>query len=282
MSENPPEEGFQTWDRPRHEYVDKAMRPSPPMEGAGAVPKVHLLWATPDPLGAIAAACRMYEGKVTYSLDDITPEERVYYWDQVFQTHLRAPLEFVKFHFFIEAVTRSFTHQMVRQRTAVYAQESLRFAVKENLEIWVDMIQEIQDTYNLLISRGIPAEDARGLLPHATTTRLNYCTDLRNLLEVAGNRLCTQAAFEWRAVFAGIMSAIRQYRNFDYTAWQFEMIGEPAAQTFAPICYRKGSCPFMAVFDRDCIIRARVNSGRWDEIDPKEWMLDPTAGRRSE
>src|SRR5205085_233882 len=90
------------------------------------------LWMTPDPLGAIAAACRMYEGKPTYDMSDVTDEERIHYSQQVQKTHLTAPLEFVKFHFFVEGVTRSFTHQLVRQRTAVYAQESLRFAVKDN------------------------------------------------------------------------------------------------------------------------------------------------------
>jgi hypothetical protein len=49
---------------------------------------------------------------------------------------------------------------------------------------------------------------------------------------------------------------------------------------FKRICYSLGKCPFMAVFDRQCTIRSRVNEGKFDEIDPREWMADPTAGRR--
>ena len=43
-----------------------------------------------------------------------------------------APLEWIQVALLIEGVTRAFTHQMVRQRTATFVQESLRFAVKDN------------------------------------------------------------------------------------------------------------------------------------------------------
>lgn len=287
-------------------------------------PQVHLLWMTPDPLGAIAAACKMYEGKVVRSLGDITDEDRRHYWQQARSTHLTAPLEFVKFHFMIEGVDRALTHQMVRQRTAVFAQESLRFAVKENLAdetprppsivqnevaetLWDECIEEIEYAYSRLVNAGIPAEDARGLLPHATTTRLHYCTDLRNLIEHAGNRLCTQAQFHWRLVFMRIAEAIGRYADTDFArqtgghpddnpvpeaGWQFQEL----ASGFRPVCYLQGQCPFNAVWDRDCSIRERVRglaaSGvpDWENpehagslvIRPSEWLADPNAARRQE
>lgn len=294
-------------------WADPAMFEAAPIEKDGELvtPKVHLLWATPDPLGAIAAACRMYEGKPTYSLSDVNDEERKHYWEQVQKTHLKAPLEFVKLHFFIEGVTRSFTHQMVRQRTAVYAQESLRFAVKDDilgetavppsllnptrgseLRVWTTAIETIQKVYHMLVNAGIPAEDARGLLPHAITTRLNYATDLRALLDHAGNRLCTQAQFEWRAVFLGIVKAIHDYQGVtneavgvDYKSaiyresdWQFQLIAKSGV--FKPVCFQLGHCPFTADFDRQCTIRERVQRGAFEEIKPEEYMADPTAGRR--
>jgi flavin-dependent thymidylate synthase len=277
-------------------YVDKAMFAAEPIEqDAQRAPRVHLVSATPDPLGAIAAACRMYEGKATYSLSDVTDEERKHYWGQVQKTHLKAPLEFVDLHFFIEGVTRAFTHQMVRQRTAVYAQESMRFAVKDEIaarpgplvssyrkrqEVWDDAISEVWDAYNTLIAMGVPAEEARGLLPHDTLTRLNYKTNLRNLLDHAGNRLCTQAQFEWRFVFAGIVKEIREQRPQwpapDRTSWQWELIVDSAV--FKPVCYQLGHCPFTADFDRGCTIRDRVQAGEFEKINDKEWMMDPTAG----
>lgn len=259
-------------------WADKAMFRAAPM--MSQEPKVHLIWMTPDPLGVIAAACRMYEGIPTYSLDDITDEDRINYMRQVQDTHLKAPLEFVKFHFFIEGVDRAFTHQIVRQRTAVYAQESLRFAVKEGLREgsslpssvssnprierrWNAALDDIERTYNHLLDEGIPAEDARGLLPHATLTRLHYATDLRALSAHAGNRLCTQAQFHWRTVFNQIAN----------------LVDPRLGPLFRPICYEVGHCPFQASFDRGCTIRERADAGKFDEIDDDEWMLDPTAGQ---
>jgi flavin-dependent thymidylate synthase len=226
----------------------------------------------------------MYAGIPTYSFNDITDDERKQYWEESLVTNLKAAWEFVDFHFFIEGVTRAFTHQAVRQRTAVYAQESLRFAVKRGfaqeaalppgvatnegaLAIWERMLGQMEEAYNQLIDSGIPAEDARGLLPHCVTTRLNYKTNFRNLIETLGNRLCTQAQFEWRSVALGYMKAIKGYwphgkfyndRNYD--AWQFEILGSPLAETFTPVCYKAGKCVFMGKLDRGCTIRERVNS----------------------
>jgi flavin-dependent thymidylate synthase len=284
-------------------WADEAMFEAAPIRktNAGLIrPQVFLLNATPDPLGAIAAGFRMYGGKPTYSLDDVTDEERRWAWEESLKTHLKAPWEFVDMHFFIEAVSRAFTHQMVRQRTAVYAQESLRFAVKEGLAqeiplppsvlgdeiataFWQQAISDIEKAYNALVNAGIPAEDARGLLPHATTTRLNYKTTYRGLIQHAGNRLCTQAQFEWRHVFLGIMESIRKHKTSDDVlndGWQFEILGSPIAQTFTPVCYKAGRCVFMGDLDRQCTIRERVNEGRFEDIRPEEWMADPTAARR--
>lgn len=286
-------------DNHPRKWADEQQYVAAPMEAnrdekGNIVPKVFLLWMTPDPLGAIAAMCRMYEGKPTYDLSSISDEEREHYFAQAQSTHLRAPLEAVKFHFFIEGVSRSFTHQLVRQRTAVYAQESLRFAVKEKLtddvtappsiavlptsnptrQMWDHHMQKTEETYNYLVSNGIPAEDARGVLPHAVATRVNYITDLRNLSDHAGNRLCTQAQFEWRIVFMEIVKAIREFRDtrFISDGWQFEALANSGL--FRPVCYQLGKCPFKATFDRECTIRDRVDANAKHGIPSNEWHLE--------
>lgn len=309
-------------EEPKHlqKYVDQSMFEAVPMKSIE--PKVHLLWMTDDPLGAVAAACRMYKGIPTYNLNEVTDAERADYLLQVQATHLKAPLEFVKLHFFIEGVDRAFTHQVVRQRTAVFAQESLRFAVKANLaketpyppsfmsidsqsrkndmeDLWDATVSKIEDAYNVMIANGIPAEDARGLMPHAVATRLHFCTDLRNLSDHSGNRLCTQAQFHWRSVFLQIVEQIRNYgdRHQGYElsgGWQFEALAD--SPLFAPVCYQLGHCPFKADFDRGCTIRQRVDrnaeigvpSSAWDRSHPDklgtiepirtvEWAGDPKA-----
>lgn len=312
-------------------------------------PQVYMLSGTPDPLGSVAAFSAMYTGKVIRDKRDVTNDERNYHLQQMLKTKLKAPLEAVDLHFMIEGVTRSFTHQMVRQRTAVYAQESLRFAVKEDISTavalppsladvepftdeelgrlsadeealgrlpkprqmmfeWQMIVLEVDHSYTKLVNMGMPAEDARGLLPHNITTRLNYHTNLRALQDHAGNRLCTQAQFEWRRVLARMVESIRNYCSNpdhpnhhdgdmefpDCDNWQWYQI----AKIFKPVCYLTGKCEFGAEFDRECSIRGRVTefskrgipSSEWEagvvtddavlpSILPYEWMLDPEAAR---
>jgi flavin-dependent thymidylate synthase len=292
-------------DKEVSNWVDKAMYSAEPT--TNIMPKVTLLSATPDPLGALGAMCAMYEGRVIRDLHELTDADRVRYWEQVQKTHLKAPLEAIDLHFMVENVTRAFTHQMVRQRTAVYAQESLRFAVKEEIaarpgpliaddaesrKVWEASTKLIWEAYKALIANGVPAEEARGLLPHDTLTRLNYKTNLRNLAEHLGNRLCTQAQFEWRMVGAQIRQALLNFkppvhpptvpdeRRSSIAAneqrWQFELIGNSAM--FRPICFAMGKCPFQADFDRGCTIRERADNDRFDEIRTEEWAMDPKAG----
>lgn len=288
-------------------WADQAMFTAEPIN-ANEGPKVHLLWMTADPLAVIAAPSKMYKGEVARSLRDVTHAERQEYVEQLKATKLKAPYEFVKFHFLIEGVTRAFTHQMVRQRTAVYAQESLRFAVKEDMPValppsiaslpedhrlrrsWDKFVEGLGVAYRGLVDNGIPAEDARGLLPHNTLTRLHYCTDLRALLDHAGNRLCTQAQFEWRLVFAKIAQAIREYNPYNDIEWKTLNLGdegaydfirhcyeserwqyEAIADLFRPVCYLTGKCEFKANFDRKCSIRGRVDKLAEHGVPSSEW-----------
>lgn len=302
-------------------WADSAMFEAEPMdynvkkEG----PRVFLLEATPDPLGSIAAFSAMYTGNVIRNKRDVTDEERRYHLEEMKKTKLKAPLEAVHLHWMVEGVTRSFTHQMVRQRTAVYAQESLRFAVKSGMSeevalppslagtpdfseeeigyyeahpeefgrlqkehrwrlMWETLMLEIDDTYNYLVNDGMPAEDARGALPHNVTTRLNYDTNLRAFQDHAGNRLCTQAQFEWRAVWGQFVKALREHCSQDCLKehdvhspfcdnWQWKEI----AGLFAPVCYLTGSCAFKADFDRKCSIRERVDANSKIARPSSEW-----------
>jgi len=326
-------------------WCDPAMFKAQPIE-QNSGPTVTLLSATPDPLGTIAAVAKAYKGEFPTDTAQITDEERRHYLADVRRNVLAAPLEFVHFHFLISGVTRSFTHQLVRQRTATYAQESMRFAVKDPLPVglppsldgtvpwhdwqdkcreelypggypndnadvaivskratdvvdyafktasqaqkwratWDHAIESVEQAYNDLINAGMPAEDARGLAPHATLTQVNYTTDLRHLIDHAGLRLCSQAQTEWRAVWRGIISAIRAYgpkqgysrTNVDGTygngsaTWQFDAI----AGLFKPICMKTGKCEFMSAGDRYCQVRERVNAGKWDEINWEDEVLN--------
>lgn len=319
----------------------------------GVQPTVILLNATPDPLGSLAALCGIYEGRVFRSLYDVSDADRQAALEAMLATTLDGPLEAIQFHFLIEGVTRAFTHQAVRNRFSFFAQESMRFAVLDGepwvdrtayppslarqpeelvdyrysgpealqyalmRDAWDDAIIAAENSYNHLIQAGVPAEDARGLMPHSMTTRYHWIVSLRTLLGEAGKRLCTQAQFEWRVVMSELARALRMYEGGAYVAgggdpdnrdaigsdaWQYAAM----ADLLKPICYTEGKCGFMAKFDRGCKIRERVNANAsinrpsrdWSEpstfykdsdlnvagliipaIKPEEWLLDPNAAR---
>lgn len=285
-------------------------RPAIPEEQRGQI-RVRLLNATPDPLGSIAALCAQYEGRVIRDLSEVTDEERRSYLDDMGKTVLSGPLEAAQFHFQIEGVTRSITHQMVRSRASFFAQESLRFAVPEGSwseeiplpaslsgdltvgswqwnarRTWQQQMDIAQVHYARLIELGMPAEEARGVLPHDMPTRIHWICDLRTLLAEAGKRTCTQAQFPWRIMFAGIAKELRVWgepaarryvpsgpdegEQVSGTNWQFRAI----AKKLRPVCFQTGSCGFMAKFDRSCSIRERVDIRSTHSVprpDPSQW-----------
>lgn len=336
-------------------WADAAMfrSESMPVGANGRVkPVAYLLNATPDPLGSLAALNAIYTGGVKRSLAEVTDEERREALVQVRLNKLQGPLEVIQFHFLLEGVSRAFTHQIVRGRHAFYAQESLRFAVVEHQDwiervalppsltgtaddrslepfgaessrqeyqrnLWDQHVEQAERTYLLLVGAGMPAEDARGLIPHAMTTRIHWVCSLRELLYVAGVRLCTQAQFEWRSAMASVVKSLRDRSTYapnaagratylrprfdgvqgpTFDGWQFEEM----ADLLKPICYQEGKCGFKAKADRPCSIRERVDafeeanipSNGWHSegwvdsnqrpllaIQPSEWLTDPKAAR---
>lgn len=280
--------------------ADVAMYEAEPIKNAENGPKVYLLNQTEQPLRGMAAAAEMYRGVVVRDIRHINRTKALEWLDDMMRTSTKAPMEFVHFHFLLEGVTRAFTHQHVRQRTATYVQESMRFAVKRDAAIetgmpptlaaradddpariiWEDAVDEVSNAYNRMIDAGVPAEDARGILPTNILTRIHYETNLRSLIDHAGMRLCSQAQFEWKQVWAQILRAIRSYGP-ETERWQQEAI----ANLFKPVCYHEGRCKFRASTDRACSIRDRVEAHYakgekpevWLDINPIEPLLEGAA-----
>lgn len=307
--------GGQDEVRPRADLVRAAdaaqyARPAIPEADRGRI-KVRLLNATPDPLGSVAALITQYSGVVVRDLSEVTDDMRRSALDDMAKTVLNGPLEAVQFHWQIEGVTRSITHQMVRSRASFFAQESLRFAVPEDWAdevplppslsgidrwdeeqvsmasdsvayqqflVWRQTMLFLEKQYDRLIDLGMPAEEARGVLPHDIPTRIHWICDLRTLLADAGKRTCTQAQFPWRLIFAGMANALRNYtsgalywpggeRPGISDSWQFREI----ANRLRPVCFQTGQCGFMAQFDRNCTIRPRVDAFAAHQIPSSEW-----------
>lgn len=268
--------------------------------GHVVTPRVTLISQTAKPLQVMAAAAEMYKGHVVRDVQEVDKRTAMFWFTEMTRTKLQAALEFVDFHFLIEGVSRAFTHQLVRQRTAVYVQESMRFAVKDNAAfevslpptlamlkdddpkraIWDNAVKSAGRIYNSLINAGVPAEDARGLLPTNITTRIHYKTNLRGLAEHSGLRLCSQAQFEWKQVWDSIIKAIVTYGPAEDAWQQAQIVG-----LFAPVCYQTGRCEFRGENDRWCVIRDRVEAHfkkgegpeLWADINPLEPLMDGAA-----
>lgn len=129
-------------------WSDQAMYTAPKSDNTGGS-KASLLGAPNDPLGQIAAVNGMYTGNAFRNTADITEKQRRDILHDLANTVLKMPLEVVDLHFFLEDVHRGITHQIVRQRTAAFAQESMRFAVKEDMATAIALPPSLQKTMSL-------------------------------------------------------------------------------------------------------------------------------------
>lgn len=128
---------------------------------------------------------------------------------------IRSSWEFVDFTFQISDVTRAFTHQLVRTRTASYAQQAQRVVdmgefdtlvpetVKSDPEssgAWDSCMKRIAATYQYLQSRGIPTQDCRGVLPTNVFTNIIMKANLRTMADLLAKRKNMRAQGEYADV----------------------------------------------------------------------------------
>lgn len=116
--------------------------------------------------------------------------------------------EHIYFTFKIEGISRACSHQLVRHRHCSFTQRSQRYCSEEGFEyvapdtmpttvMQADM-HHIENWYNGYQRLGVPNEDARYILPNACTTSLYLSCNLRELIHIANERLCTRAQWEIR------------------------------------------------------------------------------------
>ena len=125
-------------------------------------------------------------------------------------------LEHASYTFAVDGVSRALTHQLVRHRIASFNQQSQRYVkftgdvavVKpesiagnaEASEAFDKAIQAAVDAYHALLEAGVPAEDARYLLPNAAESKIVITMNVRELLHFFKLRCCNRAQWEIRAV----------------------------------------------------------------------------------
>jgi thymidylate synthase (FAD) len=121
--------------------------------------------------------------------------------------------EHIYFTFKIEDISRACSHQLVRHRHCSFTQRSQRYCSEEDfgyvtphsillsdepLLVHDGAVVAASDAYDKLQELGIPNEDARYILPNGCTTELYLSCNLRELIHIANERLCTRAQWEIR------------------------------------------------------------------------------------
>ncbi len=187
---------------------------------------VQLLTHTPDPETVVAAAARLCYSPS--SIDQLLEKSRVDR-DELLRKILSlghtSVLEHASFTFGIEGISRACSHQLVRHRLASYAQQSQRYVSHkerfaavtppsieqrpELLERYQALLDDIHGVYRQLIDAGVPAEDARFVLPNAAQTKLVLSMNARELQHFFHLRCCRRAQWEIRAMAKEMLRLVR-------------------------------------------------------------------------
>ena len=143
------------------------------------------------------------------------PDEEVLFNLRVMAGTNPGSWEFVHFSFFVQDVTRAFTHQLVRTRQASYAQQTMRVVEMvnwryetgpsiindtERKNIYDQTMKAIDISYKELIKAGALTEDARGLLPTNILTNICVSMNMRNFISFARKRTSARVQNEHRHV----------------------------------------------------------------------------------
>ena len=104
---------------------------------------------------------------------------------------------------------------------------------------WDKLMKTINDHIRFLIDSGVPVEDATMLLPLAYSTKMVDKRNLRNLVDMSHQRMCTRAYWEYRILFNDICNALREYS--DEWKWIVDNLFMPKCEQFG-YCAEKKSC----------------------------------------
>jgi len=220
---------------------------SPLFREVNAPMDIVLLYSTPDPERAVAAAARLCYAPIGAAelLDTMSDKAVHKVLKSIIDSGHHSALEHASYTFAIDGVSRAMTHQLVRHRLASYNQQSQRYVAFSEEPAFVmppavaadpvaaKCFGEAVDTafaaYRRLIELGVEPEDARYLLPNATETKIVVTMNVRELLHFFTLRCCNRAQWEIR----------------DVACRMLELVEETAPYIFmdAGSTCRRGPCP---------------------------------------
>jgi thymidylate synthase (FAD) len=188
---------------------------------------VKLIHYTPDPEGAVALAARLCYSPVTIEAmqEKLSRSDIKGFLEKIMSLGHQSVLEHASFTFGIEGISRVTTHQLVRHRIASFSQQSQRYVShKEQFsavtppsiaahpgmeELFAAQLRSLHQLYAEMVEAGIPAEDARYILPNATETKIMVTMNARELLHFFRLRCCERAQWEIRAMSLEMLKLLK-------------------------------------------------------------------------
>lgn len=171
--------------------------------------KVGLIAYTNNPEQVISRAAGLCYGRDNYS------EERI---RNCYKAGHGSILEHASVTYLVEGISRSCSHQLVRQRLASYSQQSQRYLKLDSsnnddwyvippsiekygeyaLGLYKQSMQRQADLYESFLDLGVKPEDARFVLPEASKTSITVTMNYRELFHFFDLRLGKRAQWEIR------------------------------------------------------------------------------------
>jgi len=193
--------------------------------------KVTLLASTPEPEKTVVLAARLcYSPSAIAELEEeVKGLSLEKFLGRILKMGHLSVLEHASFTFGVDGISRVTSHQLVRHRLASYSQQSQRYVkfsapeyvVPETIgadaqlsESFTGAMEAVFRLYKDLVDSGVPAEDARFVLPNAACTRIILTMNARELLHFFRLRCCERAQWEIRAMATDMLVLAREKAPF--------------------------------------------------------------------
>lgn len=192
---------------------------------------VTLLNFTPEPEKTVTLAARLcYSDSSISELEEkVKGLSKEKFLGKILKMGHLSVLEHVSFTFGAEGISRATSHQLVRHRLASYSQQSQRYVTSSRPEFvtpetisadpdkkkrFEGAVRRLYKLYGELIEEGVPAEDARFLLPNAAATKIIITMNARELLHFYRLRCCERAQWEIRDMATRMLALAREKAPF--------------------------------------------------------------------
>ena len=183
--------------------------------------EVKLIQATPYPIETISTIA-----SICY---DSNPAEPIKLVRHLYKNGHHSVFEHIYFTFRINGISRACSHQLVRHRMCSFTQRSQRYCSEDGFEYvvppsiafdentgleYILAMADIKDEYNTLTNLRVPNEDARYILPNACHTDLYLSCNLRELIHICNERLCSRAQWEIRQLVKKMVKLVHPDLRF--------------------------------------------------------------------